>query len=342
MHITEGKCLRCLLHNKDCVPHKSRQGFRSDLQTKSNNKRKRQRSDEVNMSVCCGISPANEADMESASSGACVDLEIEEDLNVLANMSECCGIFPASETDAKIDHDLNQDSVCQAATLIDNCQHHHHGLDLTGCYSNEESQSIGITSDFLSNTVLTTPSVGSRMFFIVTSSSNLIGIKVTNRHVLKKDGPATFIECTQLSGFKQSCAGNVCVLRVGNQNHWKLGIIQNLFPLNETPIIRIFIWIGDVSSYGIPSFATKSRQSFADIENDFKLHSFALGDIELYFVNQVRGTSIRLESICPSTTNNLDGGVQCSRYGPELFSPAVPTNFSTRDKDSFNFDDVII
>jgi len=74
----------------------------------------------------------------------------------------------------------------------------------------------------------------------------------------------------------------------------------------------------------------------------FNFHLYALDDLELYFVNQVHGISIRLESICDSTQSEVDRGVQCSRYGPELFSPKVPTGFSRCDDNTFNFSDVTV
>ncbi len=65
-------------------------------------------------------------------------------------------------------------------------------------------------------------------------------------------------------------------------------------------------------------------------------------DIELLFVNQVRGVSIRLDPICPSTTKSIDGGIRSSDSGPDIFSPVIPTAWVYRDNGSFDFNDVKI
>ncbi len=67
------------------------------------------------------------------------------------------------------------------------------------------------------------------------------------------------------------------------------------------------------------------------------LESQFLSDIKLIFVNQIRGVSIRNDPICPTTVNADDGGVQCSLFGPDIFSPEVPSEWNHGTPESFDF-----
>ncbi len=123
---------------------------------------------------------------------------------------------------------------------------------------------------------------------------------------------------------------------------WHLAIIQHLFAVSDEPIAGLFQWIGGVSAHGEPSFACKPRQLWSDVSSDFKLSSHVLMDVKLLVVNQVRGVYIHLDPICPSTTNSIDGGIQSSDSGPDIFSPVIPTAWVYRDDGSFDFNDVKI
>jgi len=241
------------------------QGLRTDLKIKDIC------TNVVKMSESCRIPPASETDTVALADYSCVEWDDDDDLPEITKMSNGCRISPASKTDVVIGGDVNHLDMEKVQQDQLTTTHHHYGVDLTGCYSDGVDGPIGVTSDFENKTALNTPSVGNRMFFVITSSSSLIGIRVTKRHKLSKSGPSTFIECTQLSGFKSACSGNVCVFLQKSSTTWTLGIIQHLFPLNSTSIIRIFNWIGPTSSYGVPAFATQTCQTFTNIENDFHL-----------------------------------------------------------------------
>ncbi len=212
--------------------------------------------------------------------------------------------------------------------------HYHHGLDLSGT-SSESDTIIGLSRDFHKSTCLCTPSFGIQKVFVVTDSCNLTCIDVSGRRKFGSNGPVTFLECTQLSHFLQSCTGNVCMFREIISRTWHLVIIQHLFAVSDEPIARLFQWIGGVSAHGEPSFACKPRQLWSDVSSDFKLSSHVLMDVELLFVNQVRGVYIHLDQICPSTTNSIDGGIQSLDSGQDISSPVIPTTWVYRDDGSF-------
>lgn len=155
------------------------------------------------------------------------------------------------------------------------------------------------------------------------------------------NGPVTFIESSQLCSFPQSCLRNVCVFRSYNdETGWKLGIIQNLFPSNKFPLVRLFCWIGEISCLGNASFSSPNSRTWNDVKSHFVLESHFLSDIELIFVNQIRGESIRNDPICPTTVSADDGGVQCSLFGPDIFSPDVPSAWNHGTPESFDFTSV--
>ncbi len=86
--------------------------------------------------------------------------------------------------------------------------HGHLGIDLT----EEIHNSIGIFYDFHSKnpeTMLKTPSRGSRSFIVILDGVELLHVEVSHWLVLDDTGPVTFIECTQLCNFPWHCNGNV-------------------------------------------------------------------------------------------------------------------------------------
>ncbi len=193
-------------------------------------------------------------------------------------------------------------------------QHHiQHGLDLT------ENGEVGMTSDFLDAVTLKTNCHGSQLLFFVEETSFLTSQRIQKRISMRINEYVVFIESTQLCNFPQACAGNVCVFATKRDKKWSLGIIQNLFPLDDVPFLRVFCWNGMVSSKGVSMFAVSPRECWEDIESHFLLKTLMLKDIELKFVNQVAGPSICLEPISSSTTNSKDGSVQCSSKGPDIF-----------------------
>lgn len=194
----------------------------------------------------------------------------------------------------------------------------------------------------MNNVILTTPSVGSQRFFFISTRCEIVCFTTNRRQKFNHKSQVAFIESTQLCNFPQSCAGNVIMTKSQSADEWVLCIIQNLFPLEEEPFINVFCWCGGVSFYGVPSFATVPRNHWEDIESDFCYQKFLLSQIELVFVNQVLRPSIRLESICLTKTNTVDGGVQCSRYGPYIFTPSVPKSWSKHNSKSLSLKSVPI
>ncbi len=63
---------------------------------------------------------------------------------------------------------------------------------------------------------------------------------------------------------------------------------------------------------------------WSDIAHHFIYKVFSGDSVELLFVNQVRGIPIRNLDISNNCRNEVDGGIQCSVDGPDVFKPIVP------------------
>mmetsp|Transcript_12308 Transcript_12308/g.26192 ORF Transcript_12308/g.26192 Transcript_12308/m.26192 type:complete len:567 (+) Transcript_12308:899-2599(+) len=359
-------------NNEIDVVNSSNDNMNTEMNYKTNTKGTK---DDSEMPKCCGFLTASMADDESSVvHGLSCKRKNKTKTNIYTKgikddyrTQKCCGFLTAStaEDDSSVVHgssefdDVEQESDewesyssqsdlsslhSNWSDTDDECNHIEEstsnthsqcGVELTGSMT-KSGGIVGIMSDFSDSTMLTTPSVGSRQMFVIEETNDIACINVSGRHHLKKEGPVTFLECTQLARFPQSCAGIVCAFQVKTKK-WKLGAIQNLFPLNNRPIVRVFCWVGALHLPSVPLFATIHRSSWQDIESHFSLQNYFLLDIEIVFINQIRGTSIRMEPICSTTTNVIDGGVQCSRVGPDLFSPMVPTSWNTGSNECFDF-----
>ncbi len=106
---------------------------------------------------------------------------------------------------------------------------------------------------------------------------------------------------------------------------WQLGILQAIHAFNVTNQIRLFEWIGPVTISGTPDFVHDIMISeWCDISHHFSYREFTSNSLQLLFVNQVRGTPIGNLPICNTCRSEIDGGIQCSVDGPDLFIPIVP------------------
>ncbi len=355
----DGRCGRCHKKNKTCKPYTSFQGRRNDLTMKRKSIKNAADVHCKEAKKCCGLLASSTVDANKLDATA-TKYDLDHADFHLAETPDCCGFLAASAVNANeneatvTSNQSNNDVVSkketpdcygflatsrvnEIATLKHEETHFNYGLDLSRVMTTSDD-TIGITSDFFGSIVLTTPCVGSRRVFVVDSSSDLKMIRITGCHQLDKNSSVTFIESTQLCKFPQSCAGNVCVFDTSKQGSmWKLGIIQNLFPLNAYPIVWLFCWNGAISSIGMPAFSSNHPVEWDDIKSHFSLESHFLNDIELVFVNQVCGKSIRNVPICETTSSAADGAIQCSLFGPDVFSPSIDLSWSTGSNDAFDF-----
>ncbi len=88
------------------------------------------------------------------------------------------------------------------------------------------------------------------------------------------------------------------------------------------------------------AFSSNLPVEWDNIKSHFSMESHFLNDIELVFVNQVLGKSIRNVPICDTTTSAVDDAIQCSLFGPDVFSPSIDTSWTTGSNNAFDFSSV--
>ncbi len=254
----------------------------------------------------------------------------------------------------KTSSEVDEYDVCVKTSAFDNSSrsysssdtgersnHGHFGKDLSG-FSNHSKESYGLISDYHSLNTLKTPTSGSKKLFIIESSNALTEISLKKRYQISYEGPIAFIESSHLCKFAQCAHGSVVIYRLRlKEKFWKLGIISGIFPLNDPPVVNMFEWTGDLAIFGVPKFVSgKLNISWSEILDHFSFREFHPDEVEILFVNQIRGIPIGNNPICPTTRNEIDGGFQCSSAGPDIFKPDLPNPFQKRYRNCFDFESI--
>ncbi len=78
-------------------------------------------------------------------------------------------------------------------------------------------------------------------------------------------------------------------------------------------------------------------QEWTDLSHHFQLEKLETEEIELLFIYQVCGIPIGNKPICSSIKNVVNGGMQSSKFGPDVFDSDIPKSKSG-GKERFNFD----
>ncbi len=63
---------------------------------------------------------------------------------------------------------------------------------------------------------------------------------------------------------------------------------------------------------------------WSNISQHFNYRKFSVDSLQLLFLNQIGVTSIGNLPISKTYRSELDGGIQCSVAGPDMFHPRVP------------------
>ncbi len=200
-----------------------------------------------------------------------------------------------------------------------------HGLFRGINLANEQAS---ISYDFAANnpsTRLDTYTKGGRFFFTVGSDCNLVPTKAVRRLKLPMEGRCTFLESTCMVNLRESCTGVVAVIKANPSSPWKLVVISALHDMmvNGEDILEFYQWNGSTSSSGCPECFSYSN--WDQMSAHFSKQELDVSQIHVaYFVNQVRGMVPMHGDIRPDTRNSVDGGVQCSTYGPDKWNIPKP------------------
>ena len=176
---------------------------------------------------------------------------------------------------------------------------------------------------------LLTPKVAG-FFFDVGSDNNLVPNHVANRLLLPMEGRCSFLQSTCMVNLRASCMGVLAVYQAYLNAPWKLIVISGLFDMrrNGDDTIQFFEWTGSSTS-GCPQCFHYS--SWDEMEGDFQQKELLLSQIKsFHFVNQMRGIVPMKGVIRQDTRNPVDGGVQCSALGPDVWCIPKPTFYSSK------------
>jgi len=183
-----------------------------------------------------------------------------------------------------------------------------------------------IAYDFINEaTYLKRYTSGQRMLFIVDNTTDLVPKRVSQRLKLPAAGKCTFIESTCMINLREVCNGVVAAIQVVRDGPFKLAAISALFDMRKDgqDLLQYFEWNGSISQAGHPDCFDLTDW------NQMKCHfvertEFVSNIHAAYFINQVRGTVPMNGTICPATRNEVDGGIQCSPLGPDVWKLRKP------------------
>ncbi len=109
---------------------------------------------------------------------------------------------------------------------------------------------------------------------------------------------------------------------------WCLGVIELLSVVPPEALV-IHQWDGSVSKLGVPLFVESDIQFWNDVVSHFSRVIFDPKEVEIKFLNQVRGSTLNNAPIESTTRSNVDGGGQCSSKGPMVFAVSPPIYHDT-------------
>ena len=189
-----------------------------------------------------------------------------------------------------------------------------------------------------------TPCRGSAAFFIINSlCPHTITIERHDRRLLYDDLQTSieyvFIENRSFpnSVMKHNNENNLVILLLEGQ--YRLAIVESIsyrvFDEHMNfwdGVIDCWVWTpSEDASYDQLKIVFESAE-WDDIKDFFRRESIYFGEseIEVYFVNQVAGPSFHRGSR-QDVKNKIDGAVQCSALGVDIFYPPVPHREHIRD-----------
>eukprot|EP00984_Skeletonema_dohrnii_P018643 scaffold8747_cov78-Skeletonema_dohrnii-CCMP3373.AAC.1 len=165
---------------------------------------------------------------------------------------------------------------------------------------------------------------GFRGLWSISDSTTLSYQSISSRVTMPKEGITTFIANTSVAKLPQGANGVFAVFRKKKSDSWHLAVIESFFYLNHdgTDKIHLFEWTGPLaSSFGSAAF--HSAITWDDLHPHFTRRMFELEEIDLFFVNQVRGNTFPNHTIPDVTRSDKDGGIQCHPDGPDVVPPSI-------------------
>ena len=167
-----------------------------------------------------------------------------------------------------------------------------------------------------------------------TPSGLLIHCGQTKRFTCPSHGDPLFIRASCIHSIKRCYNGSLVAFRTKEDIGWRLGIVRQLHYLDEgggqdgDGSIGLWKWKGEYNNkegysnkvlYNQFTPQLVHSQSWGELLTHLEYNKFPLQDIRLYYLNQIKGPVPLGLSIPQDTRNQVDGGIQSSPGGPDLW-----------------------
>lgn len=165
---------------------------------------------------------------------------------------------------------------------------------------------------------------GKRGVFEIGGTNILKRYEIDGRYSIPDKGPVSFIQSTSHSHFTHNCENHSIVYRETVSDDWRYAIVESIFYLqdnNSNGVIYLSEWTGILEYPGLPKLF--KCKTYDEMKTHLTRRCYDLDDIELVFVNQIRGDTILNIPIDTRTRNSVDGGVQCLPTGSDIIDQSI-------------------
>jgi hypothetical protein len=146
----------------------------------------------------------------------------------------------------------------------------------------------------------------------------------------------TFTVCPNLQDVKNNGGGRAIAVHDGEDTY--LGFVVSTRVMNGHVTLFYQRWIGGTNDAGVPLFCLfppmatwegSYESHFVSDSVTFALDSRRTGWPKVRFLNQICGPRPGGRSLADGLQNDVDGGTQCSRAGPDQMLPfsRLPSDF---------------
>ena len=159
-------------------------------------------------------------------------------------------------------------------------------------------------------------------------SGLLMHWRPTKRFTCPSHGDPLFIRASCIHSINRCYNGSLVAFLAKEDIGWRLGIVCQLHYLDEgggpdgDGWIGLWKWKREHSNKESNQFTPQlmHSQSWGELLTHMEYDKFPLQDIQLYYLNQIKGPVPLGLSIPQDTRNQVDGGIQSSPGGPDLWS----------------------
>jgi hypothetical protein len=331
-------CQRCIKKKNKCILHPSMQGRRNDLpKAKVEDDGYNDAELDAIVSHERDYSPSSEYQLDDDDEDddedeveVEVEVDDEDDDADDANDDDCSAMTASHHLEGGFffgDDDTSPvgSSVSGFGYYEDHCDSKDDGfvfgnIDDNNCGDNNSDCRV------ISKVMLKLPGTckGKRSVFEVGETNDLKRYEIDGRYDMPYDGPVSFIQSTSHSHFTQNCMNHSIVYRDISSDIWRYAIVESIFYLQNDGcdgVVYLSEWTGPIERPGLPKLF--KCKSYDEMIPHLTRRCLSLDDIELVFVNQIRGGTILNIPINTRTRNLVDGGIQCLPTGSDIIDQSI-------------------